>query len=124
LLDRHGCQRRVSSLLGRPVELTESELAGCGPKAVVARMLRNLKSIYLDTHDHLSALPVQRRLAALRLGDPDEQRDLGMLCLHTDRIAEAIDPLQAYLKARPAAPDSEAVGRLVKAARREVALWN
>jgi regulator of sirC expression with transglutaminase-like and TPR domain len=124
LLDRHGCQRRVSSLLGRQVELTEEQLSGCGPKTVVTRMLRNLKSIYLETHDPLAALPVQRRLAALRSSDPEEQRDLGMLCLHADRIAEAIDPLQAYLRACPEATDSPTVRGLVRAARREIALWN
>jgi regulator of sirC expression with transglutaminase-like and TPR domain len=124
LLDRHGCQRRVSALLGRPVELTEQQLAGCGPKAVVTRMLRNLKTIYLETDDHLAALPIQRRLAALRRGDPDEQRDLGMLYLHADRVADAIDPLQAYLRACPGAADSDTVRNLVRAARREVALWN
>ena len=87
-------------------------------------MLRNLKTIYLRSHDFPAALPVQRRLAALNPGDPQEQRDLGMLCLQLDRPADAIGPLQAYLDARPQAEDAEAIRALLRAARREVAMWN
>lgn len=124
LLDRRGCERRISKLMGQPVTLSELQLAPCGHDQVVSRMLRNLKALYLTTHDSASALPVQRRLAALNPGDPDEQRDLGMLCLRLDRPAEAVGPLQAYLAARPQAHDADAVLKLLGAARREVASRN
>jgi regulator of sirC expression with transglutaminase-like and TPR domain len=124
LLDRLGCQRRISELLGRPVELTAQQLSLCEPETIVIRMLTNLKAIYFENDDYLAALPIQRRLAALRQCDPTEQRDLGMLCLQVDRPAEAIEPLQAYLDARPLAPDAHAVLGLVRSVRREVALWN
>jgi regulator of sirC expression with transglutaminase-like and TPR domain len=124
MLDRQGCERRVSELLGRPVELTDVELAPCADDVVVARMLRNLKSIYLRSEDYVAALPVQRRLAALNQGDPQEQHDLGMLCLHVDRPAEAIGPLEAYLDARPDSDDAESIRALLRAAKREVSLWN
>jgi regulator of sirC expression with transglutaminase-like and TPR domain len=124
LLDREGCERRISGLVGQPVTLSELQLAPCGHDQVVSRMLRNLKMIYLERHDYAAALPVLRRLAALDQGDPREQRDLGMLCLQLDRPAEAIDPLQAYLDARPQDQDAEIVRALLRAARREVALRN
>jgi regulator of sirC expression with transglutaminase-like and TPR domain len=57
-------------------------------------MLRNLKAIYLGTNDFPSALSVQRRLAAVS-HEPEEQRDLGMICLQLDHPGEAIDPLEA-----------------------------
>jgi regulator of sirC expression with transglutaminase-like and TPR domain len=124
LLDRKGCERRIAQVVGRPVALSELQLAPCGPDQVVARMLRNLKMIYLERHDHKAALPVVRRLAALNPRDPQEQRDLGMLCLKLDRPAEAIAPLEAYLDARPEAQDAGALGPLLRAARRDVALRN
>jgi regulator of sirC expression with transglutaminase-like and TPR domain len=124
LLDRDGCERRISQMVGQPVTLSDLQLAPCGHDLVVARMLRNLKAIYLATHDSASALPVQRRLAALNQGDPVEQRDLGMLYLQLDRPAEAIDPLQAYLDARPHADDADVIGPLLRAARREMASRN
>ena len=124
LLDRQGCERRIAELVGRPVVLSDLELAPCGLDLVVTRMLRNLKAIYLRGHDFSTALPVQRRLAALNPDDPLEQRDLGMLCLQLDRPADAIAPLQSLLDARPEPEDADAIRALLRAARREVASWN
>jgi regulator of sirC expression with transglutaminase-like and TPR domain len=124
LLDRAGCERRISGRLGQHVTLTEGQLAPCGPALVVSRLLRNLKAIYLEQHDYPAARPIVRRLAALNPTDAQEQRDLGMLCLRLDRPAEAIAPLQAYLDARPQAQDADMIRPLLGAARREVALRN
>jgi regulator of sirC expression with transglutaminase-like and TPR domain len=123
LLDRKACERRLSEVTHRRVELSDEQLAACPARMVVARLLRNLKAIYLGTHDFSSALDVQRRLAAVA-DDPQENRDLGMICLQLDRVGEAIDPLQAYLEARPDADDAEAIADLLAAARRSIAQWN
>jgi regulator of sirC expression with transglutaminase-like and TPR domain len=124
ILDRGGCERRLSELTGRPVALSESQLAPCPPRAVVARMLRNLKAITLGMEDFPSALLVQRRLAAVAREDAVEQRDLGMICLRLDRPGEAIDPLEAYLRAAPTAEDAGSVAELLRNARRLIARWN
>jgi len=124
ILDRRGCELRVSEIAGESLRLTDPQLAPCDQGVVVARMLRNLKAIYLRNHDFPTALPVLRRLAALRPADPEEQRDLGILCLQLDRPAEAIDPLQSYLNAAPGAEDHDQVHTLLGMAKREVALWN
>jgi regulator of sirC expression with transglutaminase-like and TPR domain len=123
-LDRQGCERRIAELTNRPARLTDDQLAPCPVRVVVSRMLRNLKAIYLGSHDYLSALPVQRRLAAVAAADPVEQRDLGMICVQVDRPGEAIDPLQAYLDAHPDADDAQAVSSLLQTARKQVAQWN
>jgi regulator of sirC expression with transglutaminase-like and TPR domain len=124
LLDRAGCQRLVTRQVGRDVTLTDQQLAPCRRAEVAARMLRNLKAIYLQQNEFTAAVPVQRRLAALSPDAPDEHRDLGMLCLRVDRPAEAVAPLEAYLAARPDAPDVDDLRALLRAARREVARWN
>ncbi|MDG3003699.1 SirB1 family protein [Paludisphaera mucosa] len=123
LLDPDACQRRIAELTGKPGPLPEARLAACSPATVVARMLRNLKSIYVGQEDFASAHVVQRRLAAVAT-DPLEQRDLGMLCLQLDRAGEAIDPLVAYLRSRPTAADAETVEALLSGARAIVAQWN
>jgi regulator of sirC expression with transglutaminase-like and TPR domain len=125
LLDRDGCQKRVSQLLSQEVTLTDAQLAPCPTRQVVARMLRNLKSIYLQNHDFPAAVPVQRRLSAL-IGatEPEEMRDLGVLYLHLDRPADAVGPLQAYLDAAPSDPSAEELRALLRTARRDVALRN
>ena len=124
ILDRRACLDRLAQLTGHPVDLSEEQMTPCPMLVIVARMLRNLKAVYLATHDYLSALPVQRRLAAVADDDPAEQRDLGMICLQIDRPGEAIDPLQAYLAASPHADDVDIVGDLLTTAHRIVARWN
>jgi regulator of sirC expression with transglutaminase-like and TPR domain len=124
LLDRNGCTRLVSQAAGRSVRLGYSHFAVCSTREVVARMLQNLKAIYLREHDAASALPVVRRLAALLPEDPDQARDYGLVCLRADRTAEAIGPLEVYVRSRPNAPDSGEVQILLRTARREVASWN
>jgi regulator of sirC expression with transglutaminase-like and TPR domain len=124
VLDRDGCRRQVARVVGHDVQVSDAQFDPCPLRMIVARMLRNLKSIYLQNLDYPSAIPVQRRLAALNASDPEEQRDLGMLLLRVDRPAEAVAPLQTYLDSRPGEPESEDVRLLLSAARREVAQRN
>jgi regulator of sirC expression with transglutaminase-like and TPR domain len=124
ILDREACRRRLSEILQQPVDLND-ELAAPAPlAAVVTRMLRNLKTIYLRAEDLPLVLPIQRRLAALNPGDADELRDLGVLCLRAERPGEAVDPLQAYLSASPTDPRAPEIATLLDAARRRLAEWN
>lgn len=124
ILDLDACERRLSEVAGGAVRLSESQIAPCSFRAVVARMLRNLKAIHLGSGDFPSAHQVQRRLAALVGDDPLEQRDLGMICLQLDRPGEAIDPLASYLQSRPEADDAPTVRDLLAAAKGIVARWN
>ena len=124
LLDAEGCSRRIAELTGRPVSLTDSQLDPCATPTVVARMLRNLKAIYIQADDYASAVPVLRRLAAVRVDDPAESRDWGMVSLYAGRPGEAVAPLQAYLDACPEADDSDAIRSLLRVARNEIAHRN
>ncbi len=124
ILDHDGCQRRVAEVTGQPVLLSPSALAPCDTGTVVARMLRNLKAVWLKEGDYVSALPVIQRLAALESHNPLEQRDLGVVSLHADRPADAITPLNAYLTTVPEAEDAETIRAMLRVAQREVASWN
>ena len=124
LLDRAGCEHRVAEVTGQQVELPDVAFAPCSTTAIVLRMLRNLKAVYLRDHDFNAALPVLRRLVALTKNEPSERRDLGVSCLHAGKAGEAVDHLAAYLKGRPNADDAEDVMALLGVARRETASWN
>lgn len=123
LLDQKGCERLLSKLTGNPTRLADSQLEPCSTAEVVARMLRNLKAIYFMHEDYVAAHRVQRRLAAVTR-DLEEMRDLGMLCLQVERPGEAIDPLRAYLDARPDADDAQVARRLLDRALSIIARWN
>jgi regulator of sirC expression with transglutaminase-like and TPR domain len=124
VIDGDGCRRLVARLLGPGEKVDADQLRPCPATTVAARMLRNLKVIHFQQHDYMAALPVQRRLAALRRDDPEEQRDLGMLYLRLDRPADALEPLQAYLDAEPRRTDAEEAAALIRAAKRAAAMRN
>ena len=124
VMSREACERMLSERLQQPVDLTDAMTAACPAAVVVTRMLRNLKSIYLNSDDIPSALPVQRRLTALNPHDPQEVQDLGILCLNVDRPGEVIDPLQAYLAASPQSAKAGEIQALLDVARRRMAQSN
>jgi regulator of sirC expression with transglutaminase-like and TPR domain len=124
LLDREGCERRVAQVTGQDVRLPLSAFAPCPPTTIVARLLRNLKGIYLREHNFEAALPVLRRLVALEPSDAVERRDLGVACLHADRPGEAVEHLQDYLDRHPQATDVSDVKALIDASWREIASRN
>ena len=124
VMSREMCRRRLSELLQQPVELDDAMAAPCTAATVVTRMLRNLKAIYLRGEDVPSAVPIQRRLAALNPRDGDEVRDLGVLCLQAERPGEAVGPLQAYLDSSPADALASEISALLATARRRLAEWN
>ena len=124
VLDLAECERFLGNLACHLVRLSPEEYSACDASVTVARMLRNLKAIYLERKDYGSALPVVRRLAALHLDDLREQRDWGMVSLQANRPGEALGPLTRYVEAKPDASDAQAVRALLKSARREVAIRN
>ncbi len=124
LLDREGCRKQIARQIGRPVAIDEALFEPCSMVQVVSRMLRNLKTIYVQSHEYAAAVPVIRRIVALNPQDYEEQRDVGLLLLRLDRPAEAIASLQAYTDARPENADAEDVRALLRVAQREIALRN
>jgi len=124
LLDRSGCEQLLSELSGQLVRLGFEHFTPCNLSTVVARMLRNLKRIYLEREDFARALPVVRRLAALNRQDLLEQRDWGLTAIRAGHSGEAIDPLARYLAEAVPSDDVTQVGVFLQAALREVASSN
>jgi regulator of sirC expression with transglutaminase-like and TPR domain len=124
IYNRENCQRKLSKIVQQPVVLTDSLAAPCALRVVVVRMLRNLKAIYGSQQDVGSLLPVQRRLAALIVDDPNELRDLGLLYAQTNRLGEAIAPLTSYVETATGADDVDEIRALVQAIRHQLARWN
>jgi regulator of sirC expression with transglutaminase-like and TPR domain len=116
ILTRESCELRVSQVLGVPVTLDQEQLEPSPSDQIVLRLLGNLKVIYARQGDHPRALRVQERIWALDRSDASERRDLGVLYLHNDRPAAAIEHLKAYCRMRPDADDLETVRTLLKAA--------
>jgi regulator of sirC expression with transglutaminase-like and TPR domain len=123
-LSRSDCEQLVEQVTGQPFRATSSALAALPLAPMVARMLNNLKAVYLQGSDFARAVRVMERLLQLNPTDAFQRRDIGASLLHAGRPGKAIDQLNAYLAAVPEAADVEDVQRLLRQAQRQLAAWN
>jgi regulator of sirC expression with transglutaminase-like and TPR domain len=78
-------------------------------REIIARMLRNLKAIYLQTERWQRLLAVQQRLVILLPEDIEEVRDRGFAYARLDYLRPALEDLEHYLNDRPDAEDAMTV---------------
>jgi regulator of sirC expression with transglutaminase-like and TPR domain len=97
-------------------------LQPAAPRDILVRMLRNLKSVFLEQHAWKRLLAVQERLVILLPDDLIERRDRGLAYARLDCPQAALQDLELYLAQRPYAADAETLRRrlpnLREAARR------
>lgn len=80
-------------------------LQAASHREIIARMLRNLKAIYLQESRWQRLLAVQNRLVILLPGSIEEVRDRGLAYANLECFRPALEDLEAYVKARPDAAD-------------------
>ena len=78
-------------------------------REIVARMLRNLKSVYLQTERWERLLGIQQRLVILLPESIEEVRDRGFAYARLDYLRPALEDLEHYLDERPDAEDATVV---------------
>ncbi len=81
-------------------------LDAASPRQIVARVLRNLKAIYLQAGDARAALAVVNRLLLVVPEAVEELRDRGLLFARLECFRPAAADLASYLRRRPDAPDA------------------
>lgn len=118
------CQQRMKAAYGKDVPLEQRHLEPAGKVRILARMLNNLKWIYIQRQDHARALSVIERLMALSPGDPRLVRDRGLVRMKLSQLGGAAADLEAYLARRPDADDAARVRGHFKAVRRLTAMLN
>ena len=104
------------------------------PRQILARLLRNLKAIYVDRQDWANALNVQNRMVILLPDSLEERRDRGLIYEKLECPRAAADDLDAYLakaiklpNARKTAEDEDSIAELrarSKALREQAAKLN
>ncbi len=108
------CQERLIQVYGHPVELQPEFLAAIGVRHYLARMLTNLKVIYITRGDLPKALAAITRILLIFPNAPVERRDRGVIFYHLDRLADAQQDLEAYLALQPDAADAIAIQNLLQ----------
>jgi regulator of sirC expression with transglutaminase-like and TPR domain len=118
------CEHMIQQVTGQPFRLTPEQAQPTPPGLIVARMLTNLKGVYLRAEDYTRLIRVTERLRQLVPHDLSQRRDLGATLLQVGQPGRAINHLEAYLAADPSSPDAGAIRHLLQQARGRVAKWN
>ncbi|WP_414622611.1 SirB1 family protein [Calothrix sp. CCY 0018] len=107
------CQQRLSQIYQQNITLQPEFLAPVTKKQFLARMLTNLKYIYLKQHESEKALFCVERILLLFPSAALELRDRGLLSYQIGRFNQAADDLQAYLMQAPDAQDASTIRQLL-----------
>jgi len=109
ILSAEDCQKRLDRVFDGRLRLEPGMLAPCARKAILARLLRNLKAIYVKADDYRRGLRTMDLLLALDPGSAEDRRDRGLLHAAFDCYSLAAADLEAYLALEPAAPEASAL---------------
>lgn len=113
------CRELVVRTTGRASLFRKDSLDAATPRAMLTRLLLNLKRVHLAQGDYNRALGVVERLLVVAPGDAKEIRDRGLLLAHLGQSGAAAQDLESYLSLAPGAPDVDSVrGRLAWILRR------
>ncbi len=123
ILTHEECTVWVKEIASLNPKEAESVLRPVRPRAVVIRMLNNLKALYARSEDWGSAWQVQHRLTTLQPASYQERRDLALISLKANRPGSAVDLLEASLAVCPENERDSLQSRLVEA-RNQLARWN
>ncbi|MDZ8237306.1 MAG: SirB1 family protein [Nostoc sp. ChiQUE01a] len=107
------CQERLSQLYQQPVTLQPEFLAVVTHRQFLARMLTNLKFIYLKQQELEKTLGAVERILLLFPDLTLELRDRGLIYYQLAYYPQAINDLQNYLVKVPDAKDASVIRRLL-----------
>jgi regulator of sirC expression with transglutaminase-like and TPR domain len=102
-------KRRLASAVGDAARFDQRLLRAARPKEILARMLQNLRSIYLERDDLPRALSAVDRQIVLQPDDARLLREHARLCERLGGAAAAADDLERVLRLEPAAADAAAL---------------
>ncbi|MEL6459316.1 MAG: SirB1 family protein [Cyanobacteria bacterium J06641_2] len=108
------CQERLSQIYQQNVTLQPEFLAPVTKKQFLARMLTNLKYIYLKQQQPEKALSCVERILLLFPSAALELRDRGLLSYQVGHFNQAAIDLQAYLNQAPDAQDASTIRHLLE----------
>ncbi|MDA8201725.1 MAG: transglutaminase-like domain-containing protein [Chloroflexi bacterium] len=108
-LSEDDCAHVMRQALGRPVAFRRSMLRPATRREIIARILGNLRGIYLSRREWAPALATLELLVILDPRDPALRRDRALLYGRCGRFTDAVRGLDRYLEEMPEAPDRDEV---------------
>src|SRR5215207_948741 len=112
--DLEECQQRIDGIYEGVLRLTEEHTRAAGVRTILARILGNLKAVYVQAQLFRRALAAVERILLVTPNDLEERRDRGMLLAQLNHMREAVADTQAYLNLAPDAHDADTVREQLK----------
>jgi len=109
LLSEEDCRGTLDRMYGGKMPFHRDLLLPISKRLILARVLNNLKGVYLRRHDFPRALGAIERLFLIHPDSPTELRDRGLIYGRMERFPEAIADLRRYLETSPNADDRAAI---------------
>jgi len=109
LLTREDCEARWRATLGEDTPFDARSLAPAPARETLARVIGNLKQIFLAQQDWPHALACVERILVLAPDAPTELRDRGLLYARLECWSAAAADLRRFLALAPTDPTAEGV---------------
>ncbi len=109
VLSESDCQEMLDRIYGGGIKLKSDLLQSPTRKQILARMLHNLKNIYINFKDFLKALSVVDMLLVINPYDTSQLRDRGLIYYKLECFVQALYDLETYLRYAPKAEDARAI---------------
>jgi regulator of sirC expression with transglutaminase-like and TPR domain len=106
-------QELLDQVYGGMVRVQAQFLRRASRRDMLARLLTNLKGVYVNVGDHKRALAAVERLLLIQPTARGENRDRGLLLARMGRRDEAAEQLEAYLELAPEAADAGRIRDIV-----------
>ncbi|HZD11631.1 MAG TPA: transglutaminase-like domain-containing protein [Candidatus Binatia bacterium] len=103
------CQRLVRQTTGYEGALDPAWMCPASPQLILARMLNNLRTIYVQAQQWERATAVVVHLRQLQPGAPEHLRDLGLIHYQQGRLYRAAHYLENFLDQAPDSPEATAI---------------
>lgn len=113
ILTEKECQERIEARSGRSAVLDSSWKTPATKKAILRRMLRNLKAIYRHLNQDLQSFEMIQWILAVDPDAPAELKERGLLYEAMGNDAFAVRDLEHYLEVAPTSDDNDQITRKI-----------
>jgi regulator of sirC expression with transglutaminase-like and TPR domain len=124
VLTLDGVQKVVARAAGRSVKLTDESFLPCSRRQILARMLNNLKAVYVSRREWPKALEATECLLAVDADRAAHLRDRGSVLVKLGQFHRGVADWERYLRENLTAPDVEAVRQQLRRVREGLAALN
>lgn len=114
ILSEEECRTMVRRRLGEESAFDTRQLSPARPKEILIRMLRNLKAIYLQTHNDMKAFQMLHWILTLDPGSKAELRERGLLYEALGNTDRAAEDLERYIALSPGEETERIIGSKIE----------